>query len=616
MSESSPGADVPPREAKSPRWLLALAGALVVVPVFAMGWWRDGSEIALVLYRQPKAAAISILGWLFLTAFLASRIRSSHWAPLAAPSRLVEVRLLAAFLGWMALTLLWVEVPANALVELQQYLLLTLLLLVLVAWQWQEPGVVRVLRGSLLSALAVATLFGGLQLLVDVPWLQPINPVIGAPHPSFLGYKNPMALALLGQLFLLAEAAFVGRGPRAWLWRWVLVLELAYLASLGSRTALAATAVAILWCTTWTVARALSQGGRTARLRRGLAWGALAAGLFVALVASHPVGRAKAASVLGFVASPSSYLESDRGIYLRNTLEMVRHHPLGVGLGDWQTHYPVYRRHGREVAFTDTHQVRRAHSDPVQFLGEGGWPGLGLWLVFLGVVVGRQTLQFWKTGASTALLGSTQMVAFAAAMATDYLIEMPYGKFQFFLVLALCLGAIPPAGDSPAEEAEDDAPRDRKILVAATLVMALALVTHGLRQSQTLRRTVAGAALQQGYQAWSSGRAGGAALLLRRLEEHGETFLDTPGVTKTTHRDFLVLAHAQALLGRREVAITLAERCLELHPHYPPAYELMAQLAQDPEVAGTWRRAHHQLVAEAFQGFEAPETPPLSSPPE
>lgn len=608
------------------RLLLVL---LVVLPALAVLRWRDGGAVAAVLYRQPKEAAIAILCWLFLAVFCwrsrgGLRGGDSLFGALVDSLRRPEIALLGSLLGWLALTLAWTKVPANGLVELRQYLPLFFLLLVLVAWQRSDSRVALWLRMAWVSSLGLVSLVGLLQLWVELLWLSPINPVIGAPNPSFMGYKNPMALALLGQLFLLAEMAFPGLrraeegvggwpgGP--WPWRLLLVAELIHLATLGSRTSLFALAVAAVYLGLLLGLVAWRKGEVDLRWQ---AWvGALVVvAVFVGALVVHPVGRAKAGSVLDYVAEPARYLESDRGIYLRNTLGMVGRHPLGVGLGDWQTHYPVFRAQGRDVAFTGDHQVRRAHSDPVQFLGEGGWPALVLFLVLLATLVvgtARRALR----GERRALFLSAQVLAVAVALSTDYLLDLPYGKLQFFLLLALVLGRSgEESGKSKTEEVgAQSSEEDRRLAALLALVLALTLGVTALYHVQLLRRTVAGAAIQQGYQHWAARGVEGLPALAERVEAHGPTFLASGGHTKTTHRDFLVLAHAAELLGHRAEALAWTRRTLELHPYYPPAYELMATLVDDPAVAEVWRSAHRHILDEASHGFEHP-MPPLEGGP-
>ncbi|NJL29936.1 MAG: hypothetical protein HC897_19590, partial [Thermoanaerobaculia bacterium] len=221
------------------RLLLAMLAAFVALPLFVVVPGFADGRIAFVLYREPKLAAIGILGWLFLACFAARHAAALTPARLRSVLSQPVVLVLAAFLGYLALTLAWVEVIPNHLYELRQLALLGLVLVALLAWSRWERRVARVVNAALIASLAVATLVGWFQRWHPLPWLPPIDPQMGVTNPSFMGYKNPMALALVGQIFLLArwvlEPSGLGRGGRAGL-SGLLVLELGYLATLQSRT--------------------------------------------------------------------------------------------------------------------------------------------------------------------------------------------------------------------------------------------------------------------------------------------------------------------------------------------------------------------------------------------
>jgi hypothetical protein len=109
-----------------------------------------------------------------------------------------------------------------------------------------------------------------------------------------------------------------------------------------------------------------------------------------------------------------------------------------MGLGDWQTQYLLYRLHRRDLYFTETIQVRRAHSDHVQVFGETGWPG---------PVRGSPLL-------------AAQVGAFAFAMLTDSMFEYPYLKLEILLVafLATQNEGFPPSGELNGGRDEVDEP--------------------------------------------------------------------------------------------------------------------------------------------------------------
>lgn len=591
----------------------------VALPPFAVLWQQAEGQVLFVLYRQPKLAAIAFLGWLLLALFawrhLWRREPLAVTGPGGLPHPLHVTRSwpgaswLLAFLVYMALTGLWVQVPSNYRYELRQYVLLGTLTLCLGLWLRRDSRARRLVLRAMTLSLALVAVIGCLQAWVPIPWLSPINPDIGAVHPSFMGYKNPMALALLGQIFLVVQQATAG--PYKVFWRLVLVMELAYLATLGSRTSYAALALAGLYWGLLMAHRAWREG--EPEWRR---WGMAGLTVTVVLVGAfslHPVARQKIASVQEYVTAPARYLDSDRGIYLRNTVHMARHHPLGVGLGDWQTHYPVYRAVGRNVAFDDRFQVRRAHSDHVQFLGEGGLPGALLWAGFvlsLGLAAHRRA---WRLRDTESMALAAQGVALFAAMGSDYLLELPYNKFQFFLFLMLFWSA-PGKGDEGARSFGAEAPEWNPptwLRGAVTAAVLIAMVSSLFHYGQLLRRVQATASIAQPYGQWASGEAAAWPRVLRQVHLDGTTVQDGGGETKTLHKDFVMLAHIALAAGQRTQAEQYGRRALDYHPHFTSAFRLLAEASRDPAAKIRWRGHYDTVMHQTTDGW--PETTALPS---
>ncbi|MCB1196722.1 O-antigen ligase family protein, partial [bacterium] len=73
----------------------------------------------------------------------------------------------------------------------------------------------------------------------------------------------------------------------------------------------------------------------------------------------------------------------------KNTLYMIKSNPLfGVGIGNWQFHYPLYARKGAvDKDFNEERQAKRAHNDYLQITAELGFPGIVLFLWFMGNIV-------------------------------------------------------------------------------------------------------------------------------------------------------------------------------------------------------------------------------------
>jgi hypothetical protein len=518
------------------------------------------------------------------------------------------ILLLATFVAWSAVTALWVEVPANLVYELIQYLPLAALLILLVGWGERDPRVPGVIARGLAASLGLVTLIGFLQLAMPIPWLPPIDPQFGVSNPSLMGYKNPMALALLGQVWLVGWLAAGGSPRRRWPWGLLLAAELVYLATLQSRTAYAALAVSAVLFGVVFVTRPGLPGRTRARALAGALVGLVVGGaLFAAAVALHPGARARVASAARYAANPGEYLASDRGTYLRNTLHMVRHRPYGVGLGDWQTWYPLFRRHDRYRSFSETVQVRRAHGDLVQLLGETGWSGLALWLGFLAAATASALRRYLRHGDPGGLFAGVQLAAMAIAMGSDYAVEMPYHKLQLFLVAAVALIRPAPGAGGPGSPARAPAPAVRRTAGAAAAAVTLAAVAAAGWSVSTLVRSVHAAALERGYLALVAGAEPAAALPraeLERLAGTGERLLAWPGHSKTLYRDLLILAHVHALRGEPARAVALARRGLDLHPHSPNGLGLLAELLEDcdPAAARAYRRARDYVMHEARDG--------------
>lgn len=546
---------------------------------------NSGSGLGWTVYREPKLAALQILGWTFLAAWV---FRQRRWLASRDGRRCLFAQLrhpfflaFAAFLSYGASTLLWVRVPENLLYELTQYVFLFLFTLTLALWADREPRVRRWLWAGLAFALVPAALLSALQLVGDLPVLRPIDTGLGVRHGSLFGAKNPLALALLGSFFLVV--GWTDRDGRGSRYAAVYAAGLIVLiASLQSRTALFALLVvsSLLWLGGWLVPG-----------RRGLRLVTVAGLGMVGLGASSilsPAAGDRARSLAETLRHPTSYLESDRGIYLRNTLHMVSEHPWGVGLGDWQTQYPLARRAGPEAAFTVDHQARRAHSDPVQILGETGWLGLTLWAVLCAVALGLPLRDFVRFRRPDSLILAAQLGALLLAGLFDYLIEQPWHKLQFFGVAVLGLivtrrsperrtAGLDGVGSPATGPAAGWAPR---LVSCFVTLLAGAGVFHF---AQHMVRSQLSAELSARYEvAFEAERAETAGADRRRLwtavERVGDRLDGLAGHSRTSYRDSLIRARAALALGDRRRAFDQCRQSLRLHPFHPNTYGLLAEL--------------------------------------
>ena len=578
--------------------------ALAVLPA------RDGAAMA-TLYREPKAVVLSLGVWIWLAVLLAlgGGRGGQTMGVFSRLPRVVSAPPVAIWLLWvlyMAVSSIWGRVAENALYELRTLLPAAFWMVLLIAWQGVESRAADGLRRALIVAAAACLALAAVQLVTPIPWLPPIHAELGGPHASTFGFKNPAALAVLGQFFLLLGWALEQEhAARRWLALALAFAEAIYIASLHSRTALLALFVGLLYLGLAALCRRGRPGRRISKPAAAAALGAVV--VLAAAVSLVEPWRERAQSGAEVLLRPATYLESDRGTYLLNTLAMVQEHPAGVGLGDWQTFYPVFRAHDREFAFDHLVEVRRAHSDHVQILGEGGWPGLALWLVALGVT-SLGGFNRWRTsGDLRALLCSAQIVAWAVAMATDYVIEMPFHRFQFFLVLALAIGCTLRAGRALelSVDPNKESPNKRRAALVLAAVVGMVALTEAWRGYLLLARLRASAFMTQTYQkALTQGDLPG----FRRALHYGEEVARLPGYTKTTPRDERILAHLYWLHDAEQQAFYWLRRSLERQPYAPAGLELASHMLERrwPEAAAEFALAHNHVVAQARRGYDRP----------
>jgi O-antigen ligase len=563
-----------------------------VLPALAFSFGGRRGQIVFVLYREPKLIAVQILVCSLLVALAWSRLRKVPLATLGAGALRPPWLWLSLFSAYGLITIAWVAVPQNLLFELSQYALLLLLLLVLEVWSDVDAVVPKIVLWGIVLSFGVATLTGLVQGAYPISLLSPIDPGSGVSNPSFMGYKNPMALFLLGQIFLVAYLA-VSRpaGRRRRLLGLLLAVELVYLISLQSRTSYAALAGASVFLAVLPAVRS----GRRA-LRAALAIAA-AVGLLTAAGLADAGARQRIRSLLAYVAHPASYLESDRGTYLLNSLNMVRCHPWGIGLGDWQTQYPVYRLHHRYVYFSETEQVNKAHSDHIEIFAETGWPGLFLWLGFWAALLLPLARLYFRCGDLRALFLATQLTAFGLAMAGDHIVEHPYGKLEFLLVAFLAhrsaVGGLP----EPTEEVSRR--RTSPILLWGVTALAVVVIAYSVLQARKVYLAAAIAAMY--FEAMDRG---GEVRLLQEVSRLGKSFTRLPGYGKDLCNDYLILADAEIALGHRAQALRYTRDSLRLSPYSTSAMRRMAVL--ETRRASYWNRSANFILHEATRGFAAP----------
>lgn len=416
-------------------FLLFFIPPLVFVPGRFQGQW------IFVNYREPKLVAIQILAWLFLTAF--------WWIVWRDPLRLQRLSmvikdrwtwLLVVFVLYLCWTTHQALVIDASFYELAQYWTLLNLYIALTVL-WQEKAFLRTALVAISVSFVIVTAIGLYQLWKPIPFLIPIP---GPRNPSTLGYKNPAALAVLGQIFLLLSIISQWGQKRHWsltvLGGLIALAEVAYLATLQSRTSYFAFVITTAFvlgfslCLLWRRRKV----GILKIVGPLILIGVI---VFGWILVSYPPARGRLRMTLYYFHKPARFLTSDRGTYLHNSIYMAQKNLFGVGIGNWGFAYPVYRCFQPKVCFNEHVQARRAHGDYAQMLGETGWPGLLLWLVLLGWALARGLSTAWHSLEFGSLFVVAQLLAFLLVMLFDYCIEMPYHKFAFFGVLAM-VGAL------------------------------------------------------------------------------------------------------------------------------------------------------------------------------
>jgi O-antigen ligase len=179
------------------------------------------------------------------------------------------------------------------------------------------------------------------------------------------------------------------------------------------------------------------------------AWAAMGAGLGLLLFYG---------SVIGFEEIIGRFLMIDENAGSRiniwkDTWVMIKDHPLGVGLRNYEAVMPVYNAHGPLGL-----RFAQAHNDYLQILAEVGWPGficvVGGFFVFLGAFVRR----IWKNGAEMDAvrffigIGAVSgLISMAFHSFFDFNLQIP-ANLVYFAVLVGLAGCLTEDGRQRTEE--------------------------------------------------------------------------------------------------------------------------------------------------------------------
>lgn len=392
-------------------------------------------------YREPKLAACQVLAWLLISSFWLNwavnfRDNKSSFG-LKGVLNYKWFWLLIIFISYLAWTMNYALVKEIAIYEFLQYLTILNLVFVLIVL-YKDEFYLKVTMWAIAISFFLVTLIGLFQLYHPIGCLIPISKKYY--FTSTFGYKNPMALALLGQIFLLCSIGVrllsAKRWPLLFFLILAIILEVIYLGMLGSRTSYFAFILATLFSLGLSTL-ILFKTRRFKWIATAIAFALCCLITIGVVLYKNPVAHRRLNMMLPYLKSPSLFLKSDRGTYLLNSIHMANKNLFGVGIGNWGYGYAELRKYRPRFLFNKRVQVRRAHGDYAQMLGESGWPGLVIWSVLLlwTLFVGIKDV-FIRASMEDAFY-LTQFFAFCVAMATDYCIEMPYHKFAFFAVMAI-----------------------------------------------------------------------------------------------------------------------------------------------------------------------------------
>ena len=402
---------------------------------------RVGNEWMFIEYTHTKLAAILVLSWLFLLFFSFKIIRETDLLQkikkiLTDPFTVI----LGCFLLYTTLISLKSLVIEASIYELVQYWTCFLLFLAISALGTDKTYINLIIATICFSFFIVISI-GFIQTQISIPWLKPVRS--GANFPSTLGYKNPAALAITGQWFFLLYLGYLSlSSKKRTLFTMIAILalvEAGFIAALQSRTSYFAFFVTLLFLSMVILAKIIFRSRNQAKgiiLTVAIVLIATAT-IFVAVIKTYPKAMGRFQMITSYLKNPAKYLESDRGTYLRNSINMANQNFFGVGIGNWRFAYPIYRKVHPKLCFNRSVQVQKAHCDYAQILGETGWPGFILWMSLIGLLLLRSIKLVMLADSLRPVFFTAQYLAFLLLMTFDYVIQMPYHKFAFFSVMTL-----------------------------------------------------------------------------------------------------------------------------------------------------------------------------------
>lgn len=169
-------------------------------------------------------------------------------------------------------------------------------------------------------------------------------------------------------------------------------------------------------------------------------WAAMGAGLVFLLFYGNVIGFEEIIGRFLMIGENDGY----RTNIWKDTIVMIKDHPFGVGLRNYEFVMPVYNAHG-PLGMKYTH----AHNDYLQILAETGWPGftviVGGFFLFLGACIRRIRKYGAETDAVRFFIGvgaCSGLISIAFHSVFDFNLQIPANLVYFVLLAAIVHGCL------------------------------------------------------------------------------------------------------------------------------------------------------------------------------
>nr|MDA3971448.1 O-antigen ligase family protein [Desulfobulbaceae bacterium] len=328
----------------------------------------------------PQAAWLQVTTFLFLSIFLLSRYRKGHEATIRTSPLLLPM---AALLLWCFVGLSYAVNPYEVIKRLTHLLAAAAAFFLVLQLYTSTDKAKTLLWAITLSGLGVA-LIGIAQHLFGLSLIPQIKP----PSATFANRNMATHFVVLTipagmMLFLLERQRF------AYLLPITLALQATFLAYARTRASWLALCaeLSILAIFFWRFHKSNSLLHLSTRQQKGVILGLV---MFAGLISlGNGASFSGYKNIVSRIVQSQSYTKSP-GRQIRfalwlNTLAMAKDHlVVGVGLGNFQNHYPFYFHASilRDQSFSVERKAVHSHNDLLQGIAELGLIGLGLftWL--------------------------------------------------------------------------------------------------------------------------------------------------------------------------------------------------------------------------------------------